>query len=98
MKRLIAAVAIAVLATSCTAQPTGPERAFLHDVHTYTPELTELYDDGELLIIAWSVCEAFAAGATQDQVLDGFADYPHDVELAALAGAAVAVLCPDEAP
>lgn len=96
MKRVLALVVVALAACSAPAH-TDHEADYLDDLHTYVPELTEMYDDNELLEIGWSVCDAFAAGATQDQVLDSFAEYPHDVELASLAGAAVGSLCPTAA-
>ena len=88
-------VAVPGLLCSCADRPTPDETSFLNDVSTYTT-LDDLYDDGELLDIGWSVCEAFAQGATVDQVLDEFAATTIDVDLSSLAGAAVGYLCPEQ--
>lgn len=88
-------VAILGLLCGCAERPTPDQRSYLHDVRTYT-QLDELYDDGELLDIGEKVCDAFAAGATVDQVLDEFAATTIDVDLSSLAGAAVGYLCPEQ--
>ena len=97
MTRIAATLALAAcLLTGRGVDRPADEREFLADVHE-TTELSQRYTDGQLVDIGHRVCDAFAAGATAHEVLDAFAPYPDDTDLAQLAGYAAVTLCPGRA-
>lgn len=108
MSRAAATVAIVAVAVVCIIinlaaphQGDAPHRShkvtmFLEDVHAAT-DLGDLYTDDELVHIGDKVCDAFAAGASRDEVLDAFAPYRNDTDLSSLAGSAVGYFCPEYA-
>jgi uncharacterized protein DUF732 len=76
-----------------------PEAAFLAEVRDAEPEMSATTDDKTILDYGHSVCEQLADGMTSDDIAETISDQVDDqdvaLSIAATAGIAMRVLCPE---